>query len=126
MIAGNGGGAFVNMLSIVSWVAAPRLATYSASKAAAWSYSNSARVELKPQGIEVVGVHVGYVDTDLIASFDVEKAQPELVAASAFDGLEAGEPEVAVDEWTREAKAGLGDDQRLIYPGVAEQFLARA
>jgi len=126
VIAGNGGGAFVNMLSIVSWVGAPNLATYSASKAAAWSYSNASRIELKPQGIEVVGVHVGYVDTDLIASFDVDKVQPQLVSTSAFDTLEAGEAEALVDDWTREVKAGLSDDQRLIYPGVQEQFLAQA
>jgi NAD(P)-dependent dehydrogenase (short-subunit alcohol dehydrogenase family) len=126
VITGNGGGAFVNMLSIVSWLGAPNLATYSASKAAAWSYSNSARIELKPQGIAVVGVHVGFVDTDLIASFDVDKVQPQLVATSAFDTLEAGEPEALVDDWTRQVKAGLSDDQRLIYPGVQEQFLAQA
>jgi len=125
VIAGNGGGAFVNMLSIVSWVGAPNLATYSASKAAAWSYSNASRTQLKPQGIEVVGVHVGYVDTDLIASFEVDKVQPQLVSTSAFDTLEAGEPEALVDDWTREVKAGLSDDQRLIYPGVQEQFLAQ-
>jgi len=114
------------MLSIVSWAAAPNLATYSASKAAAWSYSNSSRIELKAQSIEVVGVHVGYVDTDLIASFDVDKVQPQLVATAAFDGLEAGEPEVLVDEQTREVKAALSDDQRLIYPGIEEQFAAAA
>ena len=125
VIAGNGGGAFVNMLSIVSWVGAPHLATYAASKAAAWSYSNASRIELSPQGIEVVGVHVGFVDTDLIASFDVDKVQPQLVATSAFDTLEAGEPEALVDDWTRQVKAGLSDDQRLIYPGVQEQFLAQ-
>ena len=125
VIEGNGGGAFVNMLSIVSWVGAPNLATYSASKAAAWSYSNASRTQLKPQGIEVVGVHVGYVDTDLIASFEVDKVQPQLVSTSAFDTLEAGEPEALVDDWTREVKAGLSDDQRLIYPGVQEQFLAQ-
>ncbi len=68
VLAENGGGAIVNMLSIVSWLAAPNLSTYSASKAAAWSYTNSSRVQLKTQGTEVVGVHVGYVDTDLIAS----------------------------------------------------------
>jgi NAD(P)-dependent dehydrogenase (short-subunit alcohol dehydrogenase family) len=124
VIAANDGGAFVNMLSIVSWAAAPAIATYSASKAAAWSYSNSSRIELKRYGIEVLGVHVGYVDTDLIASFDVDKIAPRLVATAAFDGLEAGEPEVAVDEWSREVKAGLSDDQHLIYPGVEEQFNA--
>jgi NAD(P)-dependent dehydrogenase (short-subunit alcohol dehydrogenase family) len=126
VLAANGGGAIVNMLSIVSWAAAPDLATYSASKAAAWSYSNSSRIELKPQSIEVVGVHVGYVDTDLIASLDVDKVQPQLVATAAFDGLEAGEPEVLVDEQTREVKAALSDDQRLIYPGIEEQFAAAA
>jgi NAD(P)-dependent dehydrogenase (short-subunit alcohol dehydrogenase family) len=122
VIESNGGGAFVNMLSIVSWAAAPNLSTYSASKAAAWSYSNSSRIELKRHGIEVVGVHVGYVDTDLIASFEVEKIQPQLVPAAALDGLEAGEPEVAVDDWSREVKAGLSDDQHLIYPGLEAQF----
>ena len=50
VLADNGGGAFVNMLSIVSWLGAPNLATYSASKAAAWSYSNSSRVQLKTPG----------------------------------------------------------------------------
>jgi NAD(P)-dependent dehydrogenase (short-subunit alcohol dehydrogenase family) len=52
VLAGNGGGAFVNMLSVVSWVAMPHLATYSASKAAAWSYSNSSRTQLATQGTE--------------------------------------------------------------------------
>jgi NAD(P)-dependent dehydrogenase (short-subunit alcohol dehydrogenase family) len=126
VLAANGGGAFVNMLSIVSFVGFPNLSTYSASKAAAWSYSNSARVQLKTQGTELVGVHVGYVDTDLIASFDVPKIAPREVAVAAFDGLEAGAPEVLVDERTREVKAGLGDDQNLIYPGVAEDFAAAA
>ena len=124
VLAANDGGAFVNMLSIVSWLASPILSTYSASKAAAWSYSNSARVQLKTQGTELVGVHVGYVDTDLIASFDVDKIAPGEVAAAALDGLEAGAPEVLVDEQTRQVKAGLSDDHRLIYPGVEEQFAA--
>src|ERR1700742_1493310 len=117
VLAANGGGAIVNMLSVLSWVGLPGSATYAASKAAAWSYSNSSRVQLKLQGTEVVGVHVGYVDTDLIASFDVDKVQPQLVATGAFDALEAGEPEALVDDWTREVKAGLSDDQNLIYPG---------
>jgi NAD(P)-dependent dehydrogenase (short-subunit alcohol dehydrogenase family) len=126
VLAANGGGAFVNMLSVVSWLAAPPLATYSASKAAAWSYSNSARVQLKTQGTELVGVHVGFVDTDLIASFEVEKLAPSAVAVAALDGLEAGAPEVLVDDQSREVKAALSDDHNLIYPGVEEQFAAAA
>jgi NAD(P)-dependent dehydrogenase (short-subunit alcohol dehydrogenase family) len=123
-LAANGGGAIVNMLSIVSFAAFPHLATYSASKAAAWSYSNSSRIELGRQGPEVVGVHVGYVDTDLIAGFEVEKVQPQLVATAAFDALEAGRPEALVDEPTAQVKAGLSDDHNLIYPGLADQFNA--
>jgi NAD(P)-dependent dehydrogenase (short-subunit alcohol dehydrogenase family) len=126
VLAANGGGAFVNMLSVLSWFGAPVLSTYSASKAAAWLYSNAARVQLKGQGTEVVGVHVGYVDTDLIAAVDAEKLDPRLVPAAAFDGLEAGEVEVAVDQMSREIKAALSDDHGQIYPTVEEQFLAQS
>src|SRR5947208_16867179 len=72
----NGGGAFVNVLSVFSWVAAPMLTTYSASKAAAWSFTNAARIELERQGTHVVGVYVGGVDTDMTAALDVEKIRP--------------------------------------------------
>ena len=126
VLAANGGGAFVNLLSVVSWVAMPRLTTYSASKAAAWSYSNAARVELAASGTEVVGVHVGFVDTDLTATLPVEKIAPQAVATSALDALEEGRPEAIVDELSRTIKAGLHDDQNLIYPGVADQFNAVA
>ena len=126
VLAENGGGAFVNMLSVLSWFAAPVLSTYSASKAAAWLYSNAARVELKRQGTEVVGVHVGYVDTDLIAEVEADKVEPRVVAVAAFDALEAGEPEALVDDQSRQVKAGLSDDQRLIYPSIEEQFAAAA
>ena len=37
ILAGNGGGAIVNILSALSWVNMTRHGTYSASKAAAWS-----------------------------------------------------------------------------------------
>jgi NAD(P)-dependent dehydrogenase (short-subunit alcohol dehydrogenase family) len=125
-LAANGGGAFVNVLSVVSWVGMPRLATYSASKSAAWGFTNAARVELKRQGTQVVGVHVGFVDTDLSAGLDVEKIPPQTVATSALDALENGESEAVVDDVSRSVKAGLHDDLNLIYPGVEEQFNATA
>jgi NAD(P)-dependent dehydrogenase (short-subunit alcohol dehydrogenase family) len=126
VLAGNGGGAFVNVLSAVSWVALPSLTTYSASKAAAWSYSNAARIELAQLGTEVVGVHVGFVDTDLTAALPVDKIAPQEVAVSALDALEAGRPEAVVDEFSRGVKANLHDDQHLLYPGIADQFNAAA
>jgi NAD(P)-dependent dehydrogenase (short-subunit alcohol dehydrogenase family) len=114
----NRGGAFINVLSVVSWVAIPLLSTYSASKAAAWSFTNAARVELKRQGTQVIGVHVGFVDTDLTAPLEVEKIPPATVAASALDALQAGEPEALVDDFSRAVKSGLSDDQRALYPQV--------
>lgn len=124
ILAGNGGGAFVNVLSAVSWAAMPHLTSYSASKAAEWSYTNAARIELGRAGTEVVGVHVGYVDTDLTAELAGDKVAPEAVAISALDALEHGHPEALVDDLARNVKAGLSNDQTLIYPGIADRFNA--
>jgi NAD(P)-dependent dehydrogenase (short-subunit alcohol dehydrogenase family) len=124
VLAANGGGAFVNVLSALSWVAVPTAPTYSASKSAAWGWTNAARIELARQGTQVVGVHVGYVDTDLFAGIDADKVAPQLVANSALDALEAGASEAVVDDFSRGVKSALHDDQNLIYPAIAERFNA--
>jgi NAD(P)-dependent dehydrogenase (short-subunit alcohol dehydrogenase family) len=124
VLEGNGGGAFVNVLSVFSWVATPLLSTYSASKAAAWSFTNAARIELGRQGTHVVGVFVAGVDTDMAAAFDIDKLPPAVVAASALDALKAGEPEAVVDDYSRAVKAGLSDDQGALYPQIEREFLA--
>ena len=120
----NGGGAFVNVLSVFSWVATPLLTTYSASKAAAWSFTNAARIELRRQGTHVVGVHAGPVDTDMAAAFDLEKIPPATVATSALDALETDQPEAVADDYSRAIKAGLSDDQDALYPQIEREFLA--
>ena len=94
------------------------------TKSAAWNFTNAARVELKRQGTQVVGVHVGYVDTDLTATLDVDKVAPAAVAAAALDAVEAGEPEAVVDDVSRQVKAGLSDDQRILYPQIEREFEA--
>lgn len=124
VLARNGGGAFINMLSVVSWIASPRLATYSASKAAAWSFTNAARIELKQQNTQVVAVHVGFVDTDLTTGLDAPKVSAATVATSALDALEAGKREALVDDVSRAVKAGLSDDQNILYPQVEQEFAA--
>ena len=120
----NGGGAFINVLSVFSWVATPLLSTYSASKAAAWSFTNAARIVLKRQGTQVVGVYAGPVDTDMTAAIDLEKIHPASVATSALDALEADEPEAVVDDYSRAIKAELSDDQDALYPQIEREFLA--
>jgi NAD(P)-dependent dehydrogenase (short-subunit alcohol dehydrogenase family) len=119
----NGGGAFVNMLSVFSFVATPVLTTYSASKAAAWSFTNAARIELRRQGTQVVGVHAGPVDTEMAAEFDLEKIPAAAVATSALDALEADEPEAFAEDYSRAVKAGLSDDHGTLYPEIERQFL---
>ena len=102
-----GGGGLLNVLSIVSWVNGGELAAYAASKSAAWSLTNSLRHELAAQKTQVLGLHMGYVDTDLIRDFDVQKTSPEDIVKRALDGLEAGVDEVLADELTQHVKAGL-------------------
>ena len=103
----NGGGAMLNLLSLLSWVNTPMIGGYGVSKAAAWALTNGLRHELRGQGTQVVGFHGGFIDTDMIRDFDVPKASPEDVVRQSFAALEAGESEVLIDEVTRQVKAGL-------------------
>ena len=68
VLAAAGGGALVNMLSVASWLASPFNASYCASKSAEWALTNALRVELHHQGTLVVGVHAGWIDTDMAAT----------------------------------------------------------
>ena len=109
----NGGGAIVNVLSVLSWVTFPRVAGYSASKAAAWSLTNGLRNELRGQGTQVLGLHVGYMDTDMARHVEGPKSRPEDVVAQVLAALEAGGEEVLADELSRNVKKGLAAE-----PGV--------
>lgn len=88
-----------------TWIALA--GSYSASKAALFSQTNSLRLELKPRGIDVTGLHVGYVEADLAARVNSPKTSPENAAGQALDAIEAGAYEVLVDERSRHVKAGL-------------------
>ena len=103
-LAKNGGGAIVNLLSVLSWVAA---GTYSASKAAEWALTNWLRTALREQGTQVVGVHVALVDTDMASGLTLPKVKPIDVVRQAMSAIEAGRDEVLADDLTRQVKAGL-------------------
>ena len=120
VLASNGGGAIVNMLSVTSFYTNPFNASYGASKAAAWSLTNGVRLELHHQGTLVVAVHAGFIDTDMAALVDAPKVSPESVATMVFDAVEAGQVEVLADERTRTVKASLSRDHELIYPPIQE------
>jgi NAD(P)-dependent dehydrogenase (short-subunit alcohol dehydrogenase family) len=122
VLAANGGGALVNMLSIVSFYAVPFNASYCASKAAQWALTNALRIELNGQGTLVVGVHAGFIDTDMANGVDQPKVAPRDVARQALDAVEAGIPEVLADAETRWVKRAVPDDQTLLYPDLQRSW----
>jgi short-subunit dehydrogenase len=107
VLARQGGGAIVNILSALSWVNSPLHATYSITKAAAWSLTNGLRNELSGQNTQVVGVHVGYMDTDMTEGIESPKASPVEVAKSIVAAIQAGEDEVLADGTAQYVKSEL-------------------
>jgi NAD(P)-dependent dehydrogenase (short-subunit alcohol dehydrogenase family) len=105
VLAANGGGALVDIHSVLSWVGG--FGGYGDSKAAFWSATNSLRIELEPQGTLVTGVHLGYTDTDMVSAFDVPKNSPRQVARDIVEGIERGDAEVLADDISRQVKASL-------------------
>ncbi|MFI5430146.1 SDR family oxidoreductase [Aeromicrobium sp. UC242_57] len=107
ILKANGGGAIVNVVSALSWFTLPTAGAYAASKAAAWSLTDSTRLELADQGTQVVGVHMGLVDTDMTAGTDAPKISPASLAAAGLDAIESGTDEVLGDDWAKLVKSGL-------------------
>ncbi|MDQ1058368.1 NAD(P)-dependent dehydrogenase (short-subunit alcohol dehydrogenase family) [Arthrobacter globiformis] len=117
VLAASGTSAVLNIHSALSWIALT--GAYSASKAGLWSATNSFRVELAPQGTQVTGVHVGYMDTAMAKGVNAPKTSPEEVARKSFDGLEQGDYEVIVDEISAGVKRGLSGSISDLYPVLA-------
>lgn len=113
VLARNGGGGIINVLSVATWLSVQPIGAYSASKSAAWSLTNGLRRELRAQNTQVLGMHMGYVDTDMTHGFDVEKASPDEVVRYTLDALEAGAEEALVDDMTRQVKQGLSAEPGL-------------
>jgi NAD(P)-dependent dehydrogenase (short-subunit alcohol dehydrogenase family) len=86
----NGGGAILNVLSVLSGVNAPVLAAYVVQKAAAWALTNGLRIERAAQGTQVLGLHAGLVDTDMVRSFEAPNSSADDVVRRAWTALEAG------------------------------------
>ncbi|GHH82794.1 short-chain dehydrogenase [Streptomyces sulfonofaciens] len=119
VLQARGGGAILNVLSILSWAHYPGYGSYSVAKAAAWAMTNVVRQELAPAGIDVTALHVGYMDTDMADYVDPSsKTDPAAVARLALDGIEARALEVVADDRTRTVKSALGGDPSLLYPGL--------
>ena len=94
------------------------------SKAAAWSATDGLRLALAEQGTQVLGLHMGFVDTDMASWTDAPKSSPEAIVTAALDGLERGDSEVLADDIaqaceTLEKTGGASERERaLVKTGV--------
>lgn len=109
-----GGGSIVNVLSIVALASMPGLGAYNASKAAAWSLTQSVRAELGRRGVSVFGIYPGAVDTDMIRALTMPKTSPTDLAEAAFDGIEAGTEDIFPDAMARQFYADWTQDHKAV------------
>ncbi|CAD6550779.1 hypothetical protein LMG27952_05067 [Paraburkholderia hiiakae] len=116
------GGRLVNLLSVAAWVALPSHAGYAASKAAAWSYTNSLRLEFASHGVGVTGVVLGYTDTGMTKHVEGPKNTPDMVAREILEGIGRKADEILCDERSRSVKSMLTDDVELIYRPLLEKI----
>ena len=110
VLARNGGGALVNVLSVVSWFNAPIQGSYCASKAAEWSLTRAVRFELRAQGTLVVAVYAGYIDTDMTSALTLPKTSPDVIAARVLAGIESGSEQILADERAQSVHRDLFKD----------------
>jgi len=99
-------GRIVNILSLAGVAAMPLQPTYSMSKAAAFSMTQSLRMLLAGDGIAVHAVLLGPTDTDMTRGFDIPKAAPGEVARRVLDGAEKGQDDIFPDPLSASATAG--------------------
>ena len=108
VVGANGGGAFLHVHSVLSWIVGDPAGqggghgAYSASKSAMWSATNSLRLALADQDTHVLGLQFGYADTPMSDDIvDDDKADPADIVRIAYAALIAGEYEVSADDRTR-------------------------
>ncbi len=120
VLEANGLGAVVNMLTLLSLASMPGITPYNISKAAAWSMTLSLRAELEPKNIAVHGIFPGAIDTDMIADFHMDKADPSAVARAIIEGVNRGDEDIFPDEMARQVYGAWRQDHKQ----VEKQFAA--
>jgi NAD(P)-dependent dehydrogenase (short-subunit alcohol dehydrogenase family) len=121
-------GAIVNNVSTMALAPLPLTPSYSVSKAAAFSLTQSLRAILAGRGVSVHAVLTGPTDTDMTRGFDIPKASPESVARAIFDGVENGEEDIFPDPMSQSIaegwRSGVAKTMERQYAAIAEQSAA--
>jgi NAD(P)-dependent dehydrogenase (short-subunit alcohol dehydrogenase family) len=100
-----GGATIVNVLSLVSLAGFPPLGGYSASKAAAYSITQSLRAELKAKHIDVLAVLPGIIDTDMVKDLKAPKTSAADTAKGLVAGIARGDEEIFPDPMAQQMGA---------------------
>ncbi|MUK01636.1 SDR family NAD(P)-dependent oxidoreductase [Vibrio cholerae] len=114
ILGANGGGAIINVMSLLSFRTYPGNGAYAVAKAAQWQLTNSTRLELAGQGTHVMGVHLSSTDTDMMKGWDIPKNDPQVVISGILDALIDGAHEF-LDDDTRAVKEQLGEPPEKLY-----------
>ena len=124
VLAANGGGTLINLLSILSRVSSPAAGSYSASKAAAFSLTQAVRAELQAQGTRVIGVLPGYVETDMTERINAPKIQPIDVVRATLEALQTGAEDVYPGEAATQVAALLLQNPKAVERQFAQSVAA--
>lgn len=119
LLASNGGGAIVNVLSALSWFSTAGNGGYAAAKAAAWNMTNGVRLELAPHGTLVQAVLFGVARTDLMThDYTGPAIEAREVPRKSLDSVAAREVEVVVDDITAWVKTSLAGNRADFYTHI--------
>lgn len=120
VIERNGGGAIVNLLTLVALASMPGLSIYNASKAAAWSMTQSLRASLAARKISVFGIFPGAVDTDMLKGVEMAKTSPADIAEAIIAGILADREDIFPDPMSAQMYTAWKADHK----AVEKQFAA--
>jgi len=125
VLARNGGGAIVNVLSAAAIVSVPNMGGYGPAKAATRSLSSAVRAELAGQGTQVTALIVGSVDTRMAAHVEGAKEKPEDIARAGLKAVTRGIDEMDTDRMAVEVRAGLALDPKGLEKRMARMLHAQ-
>lgn len=125
VLAANGGGAVVNVLSAGAILSVPAMGGYSPSKFAARALTTNVRAELAEQGTQVSCLIVGSVDTRMASHVRGAKEAPETVAKAGIRAIEKNIQEVDTDAFAVKVRASIARDPAFVEKQMAAMLYVR-
>jgi len=124
VLAANGGGAIVNVLSAAAILAVPKMGGYSPSKFAARALTTSVRAELADQGTQLSSLIVGSIDTRMADHVEGRKESPDTVAKAGIRAIEKNINEVDTDAFAINVRAAIARDPAFMEAQMAAMLKA--